>query len=70
MSNTCYIFSPLFLFQGFSQVAPNFTFTSEISLILLLLKSVPSNVTKKSLVKNVEQKLEDAFSDGTQDVLL
>ena len=68
MINTCYIFSPLFLFKCFSQVATNVTFSSEISLILLLLKYFPSNVTKKQLVKNVEQKLEDAFSGGIREV--
>ena len=70
MSNTCYIFSPLFLFHCFSQVATNFMFTSEISLILLLLKHLPSNATKNSLVKIVEHKLEEAFSDGIRDVQL
>ena len=70
MSNTCYIFSPLFLFHCFSQVATNFAFTSETSLILLLLKCLPSNATKKSLVKIVEHKLEEAFSDGIRDFQL
>ena len=64
MNNTCYIFSPLFLFQCFTQVATNFTFASETSPILLLLKFLPSNTTKKSLVKSVEHKLEEAFSDS------
>ena len=67
MNNTCYIFSPLFLFHCFSQVATNFTFTSETSLILLLLKCLPSNATKKSLVKSVEHKLEEAYSEGIRD---
>ena len=70
MSNTCHIFLPLFVFLCFSQVATNFTFTSETSLTLLILKCLPSNATKKSLVKNVEQKLEKAFSDGIRDVQL
>ena len=64
MSNTCYIFSPLLLFHCFSQVATNFTFTSETSPILLLLKGLPSDATKKLLVKIVEHKLEEAFSDS------
>ena len=63
MSNTRYKFLPLFLYQCFSQFATNFTFTSETSLILLLLECLPSNAKKKSLVKIVEQKIEEAFSD-------
>ena len=70
MSNTCNIFSPLFVFHCFSPVATNFTFNSEISPILLLLKCLPSNATKKSLVKIVEHKLEEAFSDSIRDVQL
>ena len=58
-------------YQGtcFSQVATNFTFTSETS-ILLLLKCLPSNATKKSLLKILEHKLGKAFSDGIRDVQL
>ena len=70
MSNTCYVFSPLFLFHCFSQVATNFKFIPETSLILLLLKCLPSNATKKSLVKIVEHKPEEAFSDTKRDVQL
>ena len=70
MSNTCFIFSPLFIFHCFSQVATSFTFISETSLILLLLKCLPSNATKKSLGKIVEHKLEEAFSDSIRDVQL
>ena len=69
-SITCYLFSPLFLFHCFNQVATIFTFISETSLILLLLKCLPSNATKKSLVKIVEHKLEEAFSDGIRNVQL
>ena len=61
MSNTCYICSPLFHFHYFSQVATNFTFTSETSLILIILKYLLSNAAKNSLVKIVEHKLEEAF---------
>ena len=64
MSTTCYRFSPLFLFHWFSQVATNFKFTSETSATLLLLKCLPSNTTKKWLVKSVEHKLKEAFFDG------
>ena len=70
MSNTCYIFLPFFLFHNFSQVATNFSFTSENSPILLLLKCLPPNATEKLLVKIVEQKLEETFSDGIRDVQL
>ena len=70
MSNSCYIFSPYFLFHCFSQVATNFTFTSENYFILLLLKGLPPNPTKKSVVKSVEHKLEEAFSDGIRHVQL
>ena len=70
LSNTCYIFSPLFLFHCFSQVATNFTFISETFFILLLLKCLPSNARKKSLVKIKEHKLEEAFSDSIRDVQL
>ena len=70
MSNTCYLFSPLFLSHCFGQVATNFTFTSETSLILLLPICLPSIATKKSLLEIVERKLEEAFSDGIRDVQL
>ena len=70
MSNTCYIFSPLFLFHCFTQVATNFTFIPETSLILRLLKFLPSNTTKKPLLKIVEHKLEEAFSDSIREVQL
>ena len=63
MNSTCYFFSPLFLFHLFSQVVTNFTFTSETYVILLLLKCLLSNATKKSLVEIVEHKLEETFSD-------
>ena len=70
MGNTCYIFSLLFLFHCFSQVTKNFTFTSETSHILLLLKCLPSYATKNSLMKVLEYKLEEAFSDDIRDVQL
>ena len=63
MSSTCYIFSPLSLLHWFSQVVTNFAFTSETPVILPLLKFLPSNLVKKRLVKNVEHKLEETFSD-------
>ena len=63
-NNTCYIFSPLFLFLCCSQNANNLRFTSENSLILLLLNCLPSNATKKFTRKMVEHKLEEAFSDS------
>ena len=63
MKSTCFIFSPLFLFHWCSQVVTNCTFTSETYVILLLLKSLPSNATKKSIVKIAEHKLEETFSD-------
>ena len=64
MSKTCYIFSPLFLFLCFSQVATTFTFTSETSLILLKIKCLASNATKNILVRIVEHKLEQAVSES------
>ena len=70
MSSTCYIFSPLFLFHWFSQVVTTLTFTSETYFILILLKCLTSNVTKKSLVKIVEHKIEEAISDVIWDVHL
>ena len=70
MNSTCYIFSPLFLFHWCSQVVTNFTFTSESYVILLLLKCLPWNATKKSLVRIVEHKLEETFSDVIWDVHL
>ena len=70
MINTCYIVSLLFLFHCFSHVATNFTFTSESSFILLLLECLPANAIKKSLVKIVEHKLEEAFSESKRDVQL
>ena len=54
LSNTCYIFPPLIFFHCFSRVATNFTFTSETSLILLLLKCLSSNATKKFTRENCE----------------
>ena len=70
MNSTCFIFSLLFLFHWCSQVVTNFTFSSESYVILLLLKCFASNATKKSLVKNVEHKLEETFSDVVWDVHL
>ena len=64
ISNTCYIFSPFFLFLCFSQVVTNFTFTPETSHILQIFKCLPSNAAKKLLVKIVEHKLVEAFSDS------
>ena len=64
MSSTCYIFSPLFLFHCFSQVVTNFTLISETSVLLLLLKFLPSDAEEILLVKNVEHKLVAAFSDS------
>ena len=58
MSDTCYIFSPLILFHCFSQVATNFTFTSETSVTSLILKFLPSNAKEKLIVKIAEHKLE------------
>ena len=69
-SRTCYNFSPLYLFHWFSQVVTKYTFTSETYAILLLLKCLPSNAAKKSLVKIVEHKLKEAFSDVIWDVHL
>ena len=43
-----------------------FKFTSETSLLLLSLKCLPSNATKKLLVKIVEHQLLEAFSDNLQ----
>ena len=62
MSSTRYIFSSFF-FLWFSQTFTNFTFTSETNVILLLLKILPATASRKSLVKNVEHKLEGAFFD-------
>ena len=65
MSNTCCILSPLFVspVNCFSQFATNFTSTSEISVILQIIKCLPSNAKKKLVVKIVEDKLEEAFFD-------
>ena len=63
MSSTCYIFSPLFPFHWFSQVVTNFTLISETSVILLL-KFIFSDAEKNLLVKNVEHKLIEAFSES------
>ena len=70
MSNTCYVFSPLFPFHCFSQFATNFTIISENSLTLLLLKCLPSNAMKKWHVKIVEHKLEEAFCESKRDYQL
>ena len=64
MSNTCYIFSLLFLFHWLNQVVTNFTLSAETSVILLLHKFFPSNAAKKLLVKKMEHKIEKAFLDG------
>ena len=64
ISNTCYTFSPLFRCLCFRQVVTNFTFTSETSLLITLLKCLPSKATKKLLVKIVEHKLAEVFSDS------
>ena len=70
MNSTCYIFSPLILFHWCSQVVTIFTFTSETYVKLFILKCLPSNAAKKSLVKIVEHKLEKTFSDVIWDVRL
>ena len=70
MSSICYNFPALFLFHWFSQVVTNFTFTSETSVTLLILKLLTSNAANKLIVKNVERKLEYAYSDVTRDVQL
>ena len=70
MSSTCYLFSSLLHFHWFSQVVTIFTFTLETYVSLLLFKYLPSNATEKSLVKIVEYKLEEAFSDVIWDVHL
>ena len=67
ISNTCYIFLPLVLSLCFSQVATNFTFTSETPLKLLLLEFLLSNAMKKLLVKIVEHKPEEAFSNSLRE---
>ena len=56
--------SAIIFFLCFCQVATNFTFNSETSPMLLLLKCLPSSATKKLLVKNAEHRLEEAFSDS------
>ena len=64
MSIFCYFLSPLFPFPCFSQIATKITFTSETSVILLLIKCLPSNAKEKLVVKLVEHKLEETFFDG------
>ena len=59
--NTWYIFPQLFLFHCFRQVATNFTFTSETSVLLLLLKCLPSNSKIKLFVKKVEHNWKKPF---------
>ena len=44
MNSSCYLFSPLILFHWFNQVVTDFTFTSETTVILLLLKFLPSTL--------------------------
>ena len=61
MSYTCYIFSPSLLILSFSQVATNFTFISGTSLILLLLKCLPSNATEKFFIETAEHTQEEFF---------
>ena len=63
-------FFAIIFFHWCSQVVTNFTFTSETYVILLLLKCLLSNATKKSLVKIVEHKLEETFSEVIWDVHL
>ena len=69
MSNTCYIFSPLFFLLLQSSCYKlyvyfrNFSYTTITQMYSIRRK-------KKSLVKNVEHKLENAFSDGIRDVQL
>ena len=49
MSNSCHLLSPLFLFLYLSQIATNFTFTPDRSVMLHLLNLLPSNATKNYL---------------------
>ena len=58
------------MFHCFSQVVTKSTFTSENSYILLLLKRLQPNETEKTVVKNVEHKIEEAFSDSIRNVQL
>ena len=67
MSNTCYIFVPLNLFQCFNQVATSFTFTSETSVIPKVLKRLLSNPRRKLLVEIVEHKIGEAFLDDMRE---
>ena len=62
MSNNRYKFLLLFPLHCFSQVATNFTFNLDTSVILLLLKCLPSNASKKLHAKIVEHKLEASFN--------
>ena len=57
-------FRTILFFRWFNQVVTKIMFTAEIFVILLVLKFLPSNAAKKLLVKNMEHKLEKAFSDG------
>ena len=69
MSNTCYIFLPLFLFHCFSQVATNLRLFQKL-LLYYYYSNVFRQKQQKSLVKIVGHKLEEALSDTIRDVQL
>ena len=60
----CYLILPFLLLHGFSQVASNFTFTSETSVLRLILKCFSSKATKKPCVKIGEDKIEEVLIHG------
>ena len=62
----CYLFPTLCLFHCSTQVSTNFTFISETSPLLLLLKCLPWNAKKELLVKIVEHEIQEAFFDCTR----
>ena len=68
MNNTSYKFLPIFFLPQSS--CYKLYVTSENSLIPQLLKCLPPNATKQSVVKILEHKLEKAFSDGKRVVQL
>ena len=61
---TCELILPFLHFHGFSQVASNFTFTSETCFLRLMLKCLSSKATKKPCVKIGEDKIEELLFHG------
>ena len=70
MSNTCYVFSTFFFFIASVKLLQSLRLLQKLLLYYYYYSNVFRQTHEKSLVKNVEHKLQEAFSDGIRDVQL